>query len=65
MRTFHDAASDVKDDLTDQDVDRLLAGESPVSQDHAPIALLVSALATFGDIALRETLVDEYSELAD
>ena len=64
MRTFHDAASDVNHDLTDQDIDRLLAGESPVSQDHAPVVLLVSALATFGDITLRETLVDEYSKLA-
>ncbi|MCH8984587.1 MAG: hypothetical protein IH943_10895 [Acidobacteria bacterium] len=64
MRTSIVTTGDLRDGLADRDVERLLAGESPVSQDHAPIVSLVSALVTFGDTTLQETLVDEYSKLA-
>ena len=64
MRTPIVTTGDPWDDLADRDVERLLAGESPATQDHAPIVSLVSALVTFGDTTLAETLVDEYSKLA-
>jgi len=64
MRTPIFTTGDLWDGLADRDIERLLAGESPVSRDHAPIVSLVSALVTFGDTTLAETLVDEYSKLA-